>query len=204
MAAKRPPRLTRAESKEQTRAALLNSAHQVFLKLGYSRATLDLVAADAGYTKGAIYWNWDSKEGLFLELLQSILSRNVEQLEVLVARGQESPKAMMEAVGLWVDGVDTGDDALLLLEIELEARRNPALAPRFEQLITEHEAKIADVQTLMFAAMGRDPIIPVERLAQSVIILAEGFALARQTRKGCGYRASDAIRALSNLPPRED
>ena len=196
-----PPRLTRAESREQTRNALIKSARAVFARLGYSRATLDLIAEDAGYTKGAVYSNFESKEALFLELLALMLKGSIEQLDMLITRLQGNPDAMLEEVGYWVDLVDERYDLpLLLLEIELETRRVPALAPKFTEIITSHEAEMAALQRRLFAELGRDPLIPPDQLAPSVIMLAEGYALARQTRNSSKHFASTPIRALNGFP----
>jgi AcrR family transcriptional regulator len=62
--------LARARQRERTRRALLNAAIQAVSSWGYERATIDLVAQAAGYSKGAFYVHFDSKERIFLELLK--------------------------------------------------------------------------------------------------------------------------------------
>ena len=56
-----PTRLTRAESKEKTHRLLLDAAERVFVRLGYQGATLDGIAAEAGFTKGAVYWHFRTR-----------------------------------------------------------------------------------------------------------------------------------------------
>ena len=73
MAAQAPhprPRLTRAEQQAATRAALIDAAAQVFAERGFTGASVEAIAARAGYTRGAFYSNFESKEELFAELLQ--------------------------------------------------------------------------------------------------------------------------------------
>ena len=62
-------RLTRDERKAQTRADLLAAARRVFLRRGFHGASLDEIAEEAGYTKGAVYSNFADKDALFLALL---------------------------------------------------------------------------------------------------------------------------------------
>ena len=65
-----------ADKSDETRARLLTAAAEVFAKKGYERASVDDVATRAGFTKGAVYWNFSSKEDLFLALVrerQSVL-----------------------------------------------------------------------------------------------------------------------------------
>jgi AcrR family transcriptional regulator len=63
-------RLTRAESKTRTRAELLRAANRLFLRDGFVATSLAAIADEARLTKGAVYSNFESKEDLFLALLQ--------------------------------------------------------------------------------------------------------------------------------------
>jgi AcrR family transcriptional regulator len=63
-------RLTRDESKAKTRQELLRAANRLFLRNGYVATSLANIAEEAALTKGAVYSNFESKEDLFLALLQ--------------------------------------------------------------------------------------------------------------------------------------
>jgi AcrR family transcriptional regulator len=56
------PRLTRKEKQAHTRTCLMESAGKVFAKRGLQQASIDEVAEDAGFTKGAFYANFKNKE----------------------------------------------------------------------------------------------------------------------------------------------
>ncbi|MCE9522821.1 MAG: TetR/AcrR family transcriptional regulator, partial [Alphaproteobacteria bacterium] len=77
----RPARLTRAEQQAQTRERLLAAAERVFARHGYGGASIDLISAEAGYSKGAIYSNFESKEEVFLELARVYMGRRMTELE---------------------------------------------------------------------------------------------------------------------------
>jgi AcrR family transcriptional regulator len=62
-------RLTRAQRQEQTRRKLLDAAARVFVRRGFQGSTVEEISAEAGYTRGAFYSNFASKEELFVELL---------------------------------------------------------------------------------------------------------------------------------------
>ena len=70
-----PPRLTRKEKRAETRARLLDAAEQVFLRRGLQGSSVEEIAAEAGFTRGAFYSNFKSKEELFVELLQDRVYR---------------------------------------------------------------------------------------------------------------------------------
>ena len=69
-------RMTLAERKQQTRDALVLSALETFARDGYHAASLETIATDAGYSKGAIYSNFQGKAELFM----AVLDFNLEQL----------------------------------------------------------------------------------------------------------------------------
>jgi AcrR family transcriptional regulator len=77
-------RITRGESKARTRADLIVAARRVFLERGFHAATLDEIAEEAGYTKGAVYSNFSGKDDLFLALLAEHYADRAELYEALV------------------------------------------------------------------------------------------------------------------------
>jgi len=62
-------RLTRRQSQERTRRRLLDVAVEVFMEKGFARASVEEIAERAGYSKGAVYSNFASKEDLALAVL---------------------------------------------------------------------------------------------------------------------------------------
>lgn len=118
-------RLTREESRARTRGAVLSAARTLFAERGYRAASLDDIAAAAGYSKGAVYSNWPSKEALFLELLDR-------------AAGDAAPEGLDTAATGW---------ALATLDFFLEAVRTPqmreALAQRYRRARREAGAGLA-------------------------------------------------------------
>src|SRR5215210_4606116 len=81
----RPKRLTRVERKAETREALLDAAGQVFARRGFHGAAVDDVAAEAGFSTGALYSNFDGKEDLFLALLAREIERQVREVSEAIA-----------------------------------------------------------------------------------------------------------------------
>jgi AcrR family transcriptional regulator len=64
-------RVTRAERREQIRADLLAAARQVFLRRGFHQASLEEIALEAGWSKGAVFSNFAGKDDLFLAVLDT-------------------------------------------------------------------------------------------------------------------------------------
>ncbi|HTE69939.1 MAG TPA: helix-turn-helix domain-containing protein, partial [Actinomycetes bacterium] len=74
-------RLSRAERREQTRQELLTAAEACFVSRGFHATSVDQVAERAGYTKGAVYSNFASKEDLFFAVYQRRVERMLTELE---------------------------------------------------------------------------------------------------------------------------
>src|SRR4029453_6243198 len=131
-------RLTRAQRRQQTRDQLLDAAGQVFARRGFHAATIDEVAEAAGYTKGAVYSNFASKDDLVLALLDKHLAAQFQQIEAL--DDIESCEELRAALAGRTEQefAAARDFGVLLVEFSLYAMRNPAaqaeLAKRYRQL----------------------------------------------------------------------
>ena len=95
-------RLTREESQALTRAKLLANAVRVVAAEGYEGASIDKIAEAAGYSKGAFYSNFASKEELFLELLETHAGQDVVEIARLLD-GVSVPAAIIDRFCEWAD-----------------------------------------------------------------------------------------------------
>lgn len=86
------PRLTRAESQEQTREALVATAADLFLRRGYNATGLEKVAAAAGFSRGAVYSNFASKQQLGLAVLDRVRLERAHELVELLGHGDWSER----------------------------------------------------------------------------------------------------------------
>lgn len=75
------PALSRKQKQAQTREALLEAALGLIAEQGLDGATIDAIAAQAGYTKGAFYANFSSKQELFLVMLEQHFAAEAERLD---------------------------------------------------------------------------------------------------------------------------
>src|SRR5256885_14555703 len=76
-------RLSRDDSREQTTQRLLDAAEKLIVKKGLEAASVENIAAAAGYTRGAFYSNFSSKDDLFIELLRRDHQKATAQLNAL-------------------------------------------------------------------------------------------------------------------------
>src|SRR5919106_5975705 len=93
------PRLSRKENQAHTRTCLLEAATKVFTRRGLEQASVDEVAEEAGYTKGAFYANFKSKEELFLAMLDERFGERIEEVERAFASDESPPEQARHAAG---------------------------------------------------------------------------------------------------------
>jgi AcrR family transcriptional regulator len=168
--------MTRAERRAQTRAALVDAAAKVFVERGFGGASVEAIAAEAGYTRGAFYSNFASKEELFVALLQERgfeLARSVARGGAGMTAGEvgASAAAIHEHVAEWM--------VRLFLEVLAHAGRDPEtrrLAAGFWSGTREIGAE--QVRRL-YAAAGREPPTDPREIASAFIALDVGLELQR-------------------------
>jgi AcrR family transcriptional regulator len=127
-------RLTREQSKAQTRRRLLEAGGIVFARSGFGGASIRHIADEAGLTTGAVYAHFSSKEDLFLELLSQRAHDKVDALRT-IATSNDTPAQQLQAMGDRYDSLHQheGDWDLLATEFWLYAVRNPQLRDRLAQ-----------------------------------------------------------------------
>ena len=122
------PRLTREESRQRTRAAILDAAEAAFSSGGYRASSLDEIALAAGFTKGAVYSNFASKPALFLALLDRRAERDRPRLTGAAGEPREGPPPedpawSLATLDFLVDAVADDSTRAALAERYAHARR---------------------------------------------------------------------------------
>jgi AcrR family transcriptional regulator len=175
-------RLTRAERRARTRDDLIEAAQELFSTNGFHATSVDAVADAAGYTKGAVYSNFASKEDLFL----AVYGRRAE--EAVAAIERELAKAPDP-----ITGIETiararverrGGDGWLAVFFEFWAHvlRHPELRERFAAIHTRVNQPLAAAAGQVAAEHGVEPEQPVARMATAYYAMQLGLQLERLTQ----------------------
>lgn len=170
-------RMTREQSRAETRKRLLEAARRVVAARGYHGASVDDIASEAGYSTGALYSNFDGKEDLFLALMEHEISREVREIEEAVGRQTTIPERARGGAAEWMAFVEREPELVLLfVEFWAFAVRDPSVRPEvarrmaaIRQMITRLIAHAAEEFELELA-------LPAEHLAIAVDALADGIA----------------------------
>jgi AcrR family transcriptional regulator len=165
-------RLSRSESVARTRTRLLDAAEEVFAENGFGRTSLEQIAERAGYTRGAVYANFASKDELFLAVLDRWLDEDITNSERINADELPVRDVLDRLRAHEGNRFADRNRFLLLTEFRLYAMRNPAIAPRLADY--EHRT-IAWYTGAIKSKAARIPI-PAEQLATLVLALENGIA----------------------------
>jgi AcrR family transcriptional regulator len=171
---------TRKQKQERTRAELIGAAGRVFARRGYHGASVEEVAAEAGYTTGAVYSNFKGKEELFLALNDHELEKRLEDYRAVVD-ALDSPQGAEEtASGRFGDFIrDDPDWPLLFFEFWAYGARNERLR---EEFVKQREAEVKIIATAVerqTAAAGVQLPLPAEQVAVGIGALINGLAFER-------------------------
>jgi AcrR family transcriptional regulator len=176
-----PRKRARPRNRGESRARLLEAAVTVFAERGYQAASVDEVAARAGLSKGAVYWNFDSKEELFQALYEErIQGRLQDMLELTEAAPADRPTSG-EVDRIFVELLEQ-EPELLLLSFEFWARamRDPQLRRRYAQRTAGFRDALARVLEARQKQLGAPEFsLPAEHAATAFIALANGLAMIR-------------------------
>jgi AcrR family transcriptional regulator len=174
-------RVTRSERKARTREELLVAARTVFLRRGFHGATLDEIAEEAGYTKGAVYSNFAGKDDLYLALLEAHYEQRVEAyLEML--HDEESFEDAIRAVGRFMEAADARDPDWLptLAEFVAHAARSESLRRSYLRVRERFLVAISDVIDALCERHGLALRVPTLEAARASSVFTRGYSAERR------------------------
>ena len=175
------PRLSRAEQNDRNRALLLAAARRVFLERGYYAATLDQIADEAGFSKGAVYSRFASKADMFLALLESRIAERAARNAQLA--GELAGTGNFGALLDLAERAERGAPGwrLLVTEFRVHAARDPELNRRYAAL----HARTVDGVARMFAEVSKENVddlpFPPRLMAELWLAIETGRALEQMT-----------------------
>ncbi|WP_275467292.1 TetR/AcrR family transcriptional regulator [Streptomyces noursei] len=173
-------RLTREESRQQTRTRLLAAAAELFTERGVNGTSVEQIAERAGYTRGAFYGNFEDKNALVAELLHDRTRHELEEVGTLT-QDAASPADALDKLRAWNrDRAQHLPQWLALrMELVLHTLRNDALRP----LLAERELLARNAHTTgleqAFAARGVASPADPAFLALIVHALEDGLLIQR-------------------------
>ena len=176
-------RWTRERRVEHTRALLLDAAEEVFAEKGFTSASLDDIARTAGYTKGAIYKHFTTKEDLFLAVSDRYWRRYFDNFaEVMASAKQVGAREFDEIAKRWRQlSRDRGaEHAALGHEFTLYLLRNPEARERVAAKRSEVVEALAKFIVDGMDRLGGTLLIPALTLAQVLVATSDAVVLGSE------------------------
>jgi AcrR family transcriptional regulator len=199
-------RLTREESREQTRLHLLEAAQKLIAEKGLAAASVEDITREAGYTRGAFYSNFSSKNQLFLELLQQLHLQEMAVFEPLFEDCGDLQQLRAKAPILF-GGINRERSCCICwAEAHLLAARDAAFREQFNILTGNAIEHIARLVAEFHQLAGYVSPIPVKALAFGILSMAEGIQVNQISNPAHGEAWAELILARyleqeMNLPP---
>ncbi len=198
----------RSARKAQTRARLLEAAALLYARRGFAGATLDEIASEAGFTKGALYAHFGSKENLLVALVEEYLAGLVAEQIELFDRNRATWERPLAGSERWMDRLQERPDRFrLFVELWTHAQREESLRLRLAEALRELRVTFAQLAAQSAADAGQEaPEEAAERFADVMLGLGVGFAMLELTDPQTmpssllGGVLSVLIRALETSP----
>lgn len=181
--------------REATRQKLLDAAAQVFAEEGLDAASVEAICERAGFTRGAFYSNFETKDELFLELAGRVARARVQSVRERVAmleRDGGLTDVATDALTVVQQVLDvSGDDRLAILlmsEIRIHALRDPRLGAAYLAQDGEMRESVAQIITDIAEAKLIRFRLPADQVARLMLTVWESESV-RATMAGLDYAA---------------
>src|ERR671919_1647334 len=171
---------TRKERQERTREQLVAAASRVFARRGYHQATVEEIAAEAGFSTGAVYSNFSGKEQLFLALADRQVSERVAEIQAVADAAEREDDAGAEAAAQFRTFLERDPDwPLLFYEFWSLSVRNPDLQGELAKRREAIRDALAETLERVAAQHGFDLRFPPQALATAIAASLNGLAFER-------------------------
>jgi AcrR family transcriptional regulator len=179
--------------RETTRRKLRDAAAEVFAEVGLDAASVEAICERAGFTRGAFYSNYETKEELFLELAGEVSRERVAAVRARIAELERNGVlggAPGDAFAIVQQVLDASADdrlgVLLMSEIRIRALRDPALAAAY---LAQEDDMLRSVVHIITDITRAGPIgfrIPADEAARLMLTVWEATSV-RAVMAGLDY-----------------
>ena len=174
-------RKTRVAMQAETREKLLDSARRAFGRKGFAGSSIDEIAEGAGFSRGAFYSNFSSKEDLAVELMGRQMALDMQRIAAMAGAAQGPVETLAKRLReAFPATVTISDWELSRLEMLMLARRNPVFAEKCQALYQPQRERVAEAVRLLFTRAGRLPPASDALLSHLIMSLRLGAALLHE------------------------
>lgn len=192
-----PPK--RRRSRERTRQRLLDAALQIFARNGFERATVDHIVREAGFSKGAFYVHFESKEDLFWEMLRERIEARKETLQNAIEPGISVAENQRRLLETFFDAPSSDPlSAAVYYEFMAHAMRNEMVRARMAEFYADWHAFVVDALKLARETEIVRDDVDISLQASALMATYEGALIQSQLAPE-HLRLSGRVNELSEL-----
>jgi AcrR family transcriptional regulator len=173
-----PQRLNRKQQAEANEQRLLDAALDVFTARGFHGATLEQIAAAAGFTTGVVYSRFSSKADLFLALLERTIEQRIAELR-RAGRAEVGEVGVALARSWWGRVRKQPEWMLVVIEFRVHAARDPELNACYAELHARHVQALAEVMARDLRRADQSAAESSLDEARMALALGSGLVLER-------------------------
>jgi AcrR family transcriptional regulator len=186
-------------TRDETRDKLFDAAARVFEEQGIGGASIEAIAAEAGFTRGAFYSNFESKDELIIAMLEDHVEQSIRRNRDLLAKHQNLDDFLEALKSMDRSRQDPlGRSPLLHMEMILFVARAEKRRPELAKRLRARRKLIADIVETTLKDSGRPAALNPSWTAAVVLALEDGFRLHRlidpETTPADGF-----LRAIGDL-----
>ena len=173
-------RLTREQSRAVTRATLIAVGRTHFLRYGLGGAVAEKIAEDAGYSRGALYSNFDGKEELFLAVIQEEQARHLNVFRSILTEESSARGRLKKMRDTIADLLTDPDWIVLRAEFEAEALRNERIRQSFVDALRQQVRDGGELFRSLLRSSEITSSLKPEDFSMVMLNLAHGLAVTQK------------------------
>jgi AcrR family transcriptional regulator len=183
---KPPKRQTRRESQDATRERLIKAAEEVIVRAGFEAASVERITEAAGFSRGAFYSNFRTKDELFVAVLNKIRREIAGKLEEIFRREDNPARRLQQARQWYVRQKLSRKWVVLETEFTLRALRNRSARRGLAELQRQDMDNYSALVASHFSDSGLTMASPPEVVALSLLATAKGLSVLSLLDEGQG------------------
>ncbi len=166
------------EEAERTRQSLLKAGLTVFSRTGYTAATLEGIAREAGVTRGAIYWHFGSKAELYSAMMNEYSQRGAQIVQAAAAEGGGFANVLRRVFVRMLEAVESDPALREAMQVSLfKTERTPDLLPQQQHQIESTRALLKSIAVTMQQGIDSGQVrsdVDPDEMARAFLALQNG------------------------------
>lgn len=161
----------------ERRNQIINAATVVFAKSGFNQARMDDVAEAAGFSKGTLYWYFNSKDDLIIAILEKMLDKELHIVGESIKSDESATDKLMDITELIIEDLRQIESLMpIFIEFISMATRVEKVTKIFKNYFRKYMNVVVPI---IQQGIDNDELSPIDpkKAAISILAIVEGTIL---------------------------